>query len=83
MDRKIALLGVPMDLGGGRRGVDMGPSAVRIAGLQEHLRVQPAEYRAAATRPQRIVRVALDDTYLPMQAAAHATGPRFSLEAVS
>ena len=35
MDRKVALLGVPMDLGGGRRGVDMGPSAVRIAGLQE------------------------------------------------
>ncbi|HTF89623.1 MAG TPA: arginase, partial [Planctomycetota bacterium] len=35
IDRKVALLGVPMDLGGGRRGVDMGPSAVRIAGLQE------------------------------------------------
>lgn len=35
MASKIGLLGVPMDLGGGRRGVDMGPSAVRIAGLQE------------------------------------------------
>lgn len=34
MDRKVALLGVPMDLGGGRRGVDMGPSALRIAGLE-------------------------------------------------
>lgn len=33
--RRVGLLGVPMDLGGGRRGVDMGPSAVRIAGLQE------------------------------------------------
>lgn len=33
--RRIAFLGVPMDLGGGRRGVDMGPSAVRIAGIQE------------------------------------------------
>jgi arginase len=32
--RKIAMVGVPMDLGGGRRGVDMGPSAVRIAGLR-------------------------------------------------
>jgi arginase len=38
MDRKVALIGVPMDLGGGRRGVDMGPSAVRIAGLEEGVR---------------------------------------------
>ena len=29
----IVLLGVPMDLGAGRRGVDMGPSAIRVAGL--------------------------------------------------
>ncbi len=29
----IHLIGVPLDLGGGRRGVDMGPSAVRIAGI--------------------------------------------------
>lgn len=33
MKRTIAMLGVPMDLGGGRRGVDMGPSALRIAGI--------------------------------------------------
>lgn len=33
----IHLLGVPLDLGGGRRGVDMGPSALRIAGLAERL----------------------------------------------
>jgi arginase len=33
----IHILGVPLDLGGGRRGVDMGPSAVRIAGLGERL----------------------------------------------
>ena len=31
------LIGVPLDLGGGRRGVDMGPSACRIAGLGEQL----------------------------------------------
>jgi arginase len=35
--RTIHLIGVPLDLGGGRRGVDMGPSAVRIAGLSERL----------------------------------------------
>jgi arginase len=33
----IHLLGVPMDLGSGRRGVDMGPSAIRIAGLAARL----------------------------------------------
>jgi arginase len=34
----IHLIGVPLDLGGGRRGVDMGPSALRIAGLGDRLR---------------------------------------------
>jgi arginase len=34
---KIRIVGVPMDLGQQRRGVDMGPSAVRYAGLYERL----------------------------------------------
>ena len=34
---RIELIGVPLDMGGGRRGVDMGPSAVRIAGLADRL----------------------------------------------
>jgi len=34
----IAIIGAPMDLGAGRRGVDMGPSALRVAGLNEKLR---------------------------------------------
>ena len=33
----IAILGVPLDLGAGRRGVDMGPSAMRVAGLNARL----------------------------------------------
>jgi arginase len=33
----IAIIGAPMDLGAGRRGVDMGPSAMRLAGLNEKL----------------------------------------------
>jgi arginase len=33
----VHVLGVPMDLGSGRRGVDMGPSAIRIAGLAQRL----------------------------------------------
>jgi arginase len=34
----VRLVGVPMDLGAGRRGVDMGPSAIRIAGVSQGLR---------------------------------------------
>ena len=40
---RIRLLGVPMDLGAGRRGVDMGPSGIRIAGLCEQLRALGCE----------------------------------------
>ena len=33
----VCVIGVPLDLGAGRRGVDMGPSAIRLAGLAERL----------------------------------------------
>jgi arginase len=36
--REVHILGVPLDHGAGRRGVGMGPSAMRIAGLAEKLR---------------------------------------------
>ena len=35
--RPVHIIGVPLDLGQGRRGVDMGPSALRIAGLDERI----------------------------------------------
>ena len=35
--REIALIGATLDLGAGRRGVDMGPSAIRYAELEQHL----------------------------------------------
>ncbi|HXA56394.1 MAG TPA: arginase [Candidatus Acidoferrum sp.] len=38
MPEKIRIIGVPMDLGASRRGVDMGPSAVRVAGLNARLK---------------------------------------------
>jgi arginase len=38
MPQKIRIIGVPMDLGASRRGVDMGPSALRVAGLQARLK---------------------------------------------
>lgn len=36
-DKQITILGAPLDLGSSRRGVDMGPSAIRYSGLQERL----------------------------------------------
>jgi arginase len=38
MAQKIRIIGVPMDLGQSRRGVDMGPSALRVAGLQARIK---------------------------------------------
>ena len=35
--KPVHIIGVPLDLGGNRRGTDMGPSAFRIAGISEQL----------------------------------------------
>src|SRR5699024_5159744 len=37
MKKNMSIIGVPMDLGQSRRGVDMGPSAIRYAGVMERL----------------------------------------------
>ncbi|HHL72680.1 MAG TPA: arginase [Bacteroidetes bacterium] len=34
---KVEIVGIPLDLGAGRRGVDMGPTALRIANIRERL----------------------------------------------
>lgn len=38
MGKKLSIIGMPMDLGQMRRGVDMGPSAIRYAGINERLK---------------------------------------------
>jgi arginase len=61
--RRIRVLGVPLDMGASRRGVDMGPSALRVAGLEARLealghhvtdggniRVEVAETRASGSK---------------------------------
>ena len=45
--KRIAVLGAPLDFGAGRRGVDMGPSAIRLAGLAERLRSLGLDQEAA------------------------------------
>jgi len=37
-DKSVRIIGVPLDLGASRRGTDMGPSALRIAGLGDAIR---------------------------------------------
>jgi arginase len=56
--RTIRVIGVPLDLGQSRRGVDMGPSAVRVAGLQARLeelghQVEDAGNEAVAIAEQK------------------------------
>jgi arginase len=36
-DRELAIIGAALDLGAGRRGVDMGPSAIRYAGIDDRV----------------------------------------------
>jgi arginase len=62
--REVAIIGAALDLGQARRGVDMGPSAIRYAGLEERLaslgfsvrdhgNVETAVPEATAVRDQR------------------------------
>jgi arginase len=44
LERKVAVLGAALDLGAGRRGVDMGPSAIRYAGIAARIAELGLEY---------------------------------------
>ena len=67
--RSIRVIGVPLDLGASRRGVDMGPSAMRVAGLEARLealglqvtdggniRVEIAETQASGSKHARYLK---------------------------
>lgn len=58
--RTIRLIGFPSDLGAGRRGVDMGPSALRIAGISgalEALGYRVSDGGDVAVRGQEVQRI--------------------------
>ena len=59
----IAIIGAPMDLGSGRRGVDMGPSAIRVANI--HSRIASLGYKV-----EDLGNVAVE------QAESSPTGPK-------
>jgi arginase len=54
MPRHVTLIGVPLDLGAGRRGVDMGPSAFRVAGIDQKIRSLGYEVVDAGDLPVKI-----------------------------
>ncbi len=67
--RQVRVIGFPMDLGQQRRGVDMGPSALRYAGLHEQLealgcRVDDLGNIPVAVRDERSVREEVHDPRL-------------------
>lgn len=47
----VRVIGAPMDLGADRRGVDMGPSAIRYAGLEEAVRTAGFSYNDTGDLP--------------------------------
>lgn len=52
---EIAIIGVPIDLGAGRRGVDMGPSAMRYTGLHARLEALGHHVRDLGNLPAPMV----------------------------
>jgi len=64
--RRIRVIGVPLDLGASRRGVDMGPSAVRVAGLEARLEALGHHVTDAGN-----IRVEIAETQPPGSKNAH------------
>jgi arginase len=65
----IAIIGAPMDLGAGRRGVDMGPSALRLAGLDERIAALGYDFvdlgNVEVEQPESLCVIETNARYLP------------------
>ncbi len=74
MKKKIKIIGVPMDLGAGRRGVDMGPSAIRIAGVNQAIARLGFDVVDAGNvnvhPPEAVTQLSTNARYLPQIAEA-------------
>jgi arginase len=74
MKKKAKIIGIPMDLGAGRRGVDMGPSAIRIAGLNQAISLLGYEVMDSGNvhvhPPEAVAEINRRARYLPEIAAA-------------
>ena len=73
MERTVEIIGVPMDLGQARRGVDMGPSAVRYAGLAHAIEKTGCRVIDAGNVPVAVMEnLASNDTTSVARAIAEA-----------
>jgi arginase len=85
--REICMIGVPLDMGASRRGVDMGPSAVRVAGLEARLealghrvtdagniRVEIVETQAMGNKAARYLKEIAETCTRTAEAVAAALG---------
>jgi arginase len=64
--RRVGIIGFPMDLGGNRRGVDMGPSALRLTNMTERLAemgVDVVELGNVLVRTRGLVDAGSSDAY--------------------
>ena len=82
--RAVRIMGVPMDLGASRRGVDMGPSAMRLAGLAERLQQlgHDVSDRGNVRVPDRTTLSGGGREFLPAIAQVCAELAAFTAEAV-
>jgi arginase len=85
--RRCKIIGVPMDLGAGRRGVDMGPTAIRIAGVNQALAFLGWEVTDAGNvnvaPPEAVSQVHTRARYLPEIAAAAEELARMGVAALN
>jgi arginase len=58
----VQIIGVPQDLGANRRGVDMGPSAIRYAGLADRLKKLGYEVNGRGNVPVKLLEEELSST---------------------
>ena len=76
MPLPVSIIGAPLDLGQGRRGVDMGPSAIRYAGLEDRLRAIGCDVsdlgNVVAPEPEALAVIDDRARYLPEILAACA-----------
>jgi len=85
--RRVGVLSVQVDLGAGRRGVDMGPSALRIAGLVSALQAIDVDVSelgtVTASAPETVPIGATDARYLDEIAQVCGTTRRLLMEAMA
>ena len=82
--KPVHLIGAPLDLGGGRRGVDMGPSALRIAGLGEQIAALGRETSDRGNVPAPIRETVREIViHQPVQAPRPAAQPKTPFRDIS